>query len=940
MPEDGGTTPDKRVQDLAGDLVVADGDATRPDPTDADVAGGDEVSEDLGPVDGGCEEGGYECGTWLEEGGDVIHCGVCPEGLFCNADGKCQDSPDCSVDLFKIGELNIAGFGSKATVEAGEVVPVVFSWLIGNSAGCTNCTREVALGFEQEAGQAEILCVDVGIVGNCPSFDVGYGVGTLAAPSQAGSWDIIAEVPTGPECSSPDYEFEHEFSAVKVGTFVVVEHCDPVSCDETGKECGEWDDGCGSTVQCGACAAGKVCDEDGKCVWAESCALDVFEITQVYIKSFGNFATVSVGEPVPVLYSWMLGSAKELDGADRQIVIGIDNKPGACEEVGIPDTCPAFDAGLGNANLAAPMNGGTYTVFAVATAGDTCDEAMAEYGVTFPRMAIGTLEVIGSCNPATCGSLNVECGYWDDICEGVVYCSGCPEEEVCGPEGKCTENPNCQYPVFEVAEVGLGLTGGGTAVIEAGTQVPVVLDWKAGNPQDCENCPRQLVLGLESGPALCFDLGMVQTCPAFDCGCAGGFLTAPDFPGGYILSAALVHATSCTKAMEAFPNEEKTPIGTLLVEGGCLAASCETLGSNCGDWGDGCGGILHCGVCQEGQACNSQGVCESPCIEGIFDISQVSINGSGKVASASPGMDTQVVLGWKLGNPDDCPECHRQVVVGVADDAGFCVDAGVPPECPGSTSGSKSSHVQAPDSQGSYTVFAMAPSEDDCDAAKLVYESSPFKTPVGTLHVTGGCQPKNCLSMGKKCGTMDDGCGYTLECGECAAGKLCNDQGKCYCSKSDEYEPNDSPGSAYEMGTFTDKDIESKHFIEAAVQNEEDWFHMGATDVSWAYMEPYVSVEMGLPVPFKMTVAFMCLDGTFPAMDEIANVGCEYKSGINLSGVSGGSNAKAFVCESDDGSPVSIQFGPGCAGIDDSGDMYVGIKTGGQCSAYELDLNL
>ncbi|MCO4762984.1 MAG: hypothetical protein KC502_15820, partial [Myxococcales bacterium] len=44
----------------------------------------------------------------------------------------------------------------------------------------------------------------------------------------------------------------------------------------------------------------------------------------------------------------------------------------------------------------------------------------------------------------------------------------------------------------------------------------------------------------------------------------------------------------------------------------------------------------------------------------------------------------------------------------------------------------------------------------------------------GTAGVdAGGCPPKTCASAGANCGTMPDGCGGTLNCGQCTGGQVC-----------------------------------------------------------------------------------------------------------------------------------------------------------------------
>ena len=940
VPGDVTSAKDKLVSDVWGDTLVPTDllETSSPKPDGGEAPDQGESPETEEPE--GCQELGVACGTWPTPGGGFVHCGACPSKEYCDAAGHCGLQPDCSVDLFSAIKLDLAGQGDVVKVQPGVGVPMVFGWLLGNRSDCQNCARQIALGFGGAANDDSFICLDLGSVASCPAYDVGYEVGQLVAPTAPGKYSIVAEIPTKLECDAPDYVFGTQTNALQVGWVTVEEPCEPADCEELGVQCGQWDDDCGGQIQCGACGVGKVCSDGGECETADDCTEDVFDVSQVYINGFVNTATVSVGQNAPVLFSWMLGSGKGLDGADRQIVLGVENLPELCVDVGIPETCPAFDTGLGSGTLSAPVNGGTYTVYAVATSEDFCEDALSAYGSSFPRRAIGTLVVEGKCQPATCGSLAAQCGYWDDGCLGVLECGTCSSEEVCGPQGKCTKTPNCQYPVFGLSNVAVGVEGGVDPVVEAGSQVPLALNWQAGNAASCPDCPLQIVLGFESGAAICFNLGASDPCPQIPSGAAGGFITAPGYPGAYVLSAALVQEANCPNAKKAFLEEDRVPIATVLVEGGCIPADCGSLGSDCGDWGDGCGGILHCGICPDGQACNSQGVCESPCVEGIFTVSDVSINGSGKVASASPNMKAQLILAWELGNPDDCPDCERQIVLGVADEPDYCEEAGVPPQCPGTTSGSKSTHVTAPSQAGSYTVFAMAAAQNDCDAAQQVFSSNPFKKPVGTLHVTDGCVPKNCLAMGMNCGDMDDGCGYKLECGQCPPGKLCNDAAKCYCSAQDNYEPNNSPGSAYELGTFSDKDVESSKFIEATMANELDWYHMGALDKPWGYMEPYVAVEFGLSIPYEVTIVYVCMNGQSPAIvDEHESLGCKHVSGLNLSGIPGGTNAYGYICESS-GGPVLAHFGPQCDGIDDSGDLYVGIQAGGQCTAYSIDMHL
>ncbi|MEM0465427.1 MAG: hypothetical protein QXW97_01850 [Candidatus Pacearchaeota archaeon] len=56
------------------------------------------------------------------------------------------------------------------------------------------------------------------------------------------------------------------------------ESCKPKNCSELGKECGNWDNGCGVLIYCGGCKDSLVCNSEGKCsVFISNCTdSDVF----------------------------------------------------------------------------------------------------------------------------------------------------------------------------------------------------------------------------------------------------------------------------------------------------------------------------------------------------------------------------------------------------------------------------------------------------------------------------------------------------------------------------------------------------------------------------------------------------------------------------------------------------------------------------------------
>src|SRR6202034_1576476 len=90
-------------------------------------------------------------------------------------------------------------------------------------------------------------------------------------------------------------------------------------------------------------------------------------------------------------------------------------------------------------------------------------------------------------------------------------------------------------------------------------------------------------------------------------------------------------------------------------------------------------------------------------------------------------------------------------------------------------------------------VHAAGAASDDAEA-----DGCFDATGDGSVHSDGpSCTPKTCTALGFTCGTQDDGCGNALECGTCAAGKVCN-TGQCACV------PTTCPALGVACGTVDD----------------------------------------------------------------------------------------------------------------------------------------
>jgi hypothetical protein len=175
-----------------------------------------------------------------------------------------------------------------------------------------------------------------------------------------------------------------------------------VSCEDQGFDCGITGDGCGGTLDCGACTGGETCGGGGEanvcgrpsCTpW--TCASLAFDCGMA---SDGCNGTVSCGTC----------PAGENCGADLPDVCG----PTTCT----PRTCQdqGFDCGM---------------------AGDTCGNLLS-CGTCAGNVSCGgggTPNVCGTtCVPATCATLGADCGAVADGCGGLLACGTCAANQTCG----------------------------------------------------------------------------------------------------------------------------------------------------------------------------------------------------------------------------------------------------------------------------------------------------------------------------------------------------------------------------------------------------------------------------------------------------------------------------------------------------------------------------
>ncbi|GEM_PF-6609847 len=189
--------------------------------------------------------------------------------------------------------------------------------------------------------------------------------------------------------------------------------CEPTTCEAEEAECGEINDGCGGTLDCGTC-------EDGECGLMEPnvCGCDPW--------TDDEFCTETGAE---------CGLKVALDncGVQRSVACGsCDN--GVCEDDNTCTCVPEEEQVLCNDNQ---LECGQETVQT------RCGERQIECGTCdqFPASTCQSDNTC-TCTPKTCSEVAGTCGVFPDGCGGTVNCtSGCTDYLATGGYHTCYQDP-------------------------------------------------------------------------------------------------------------------------------------------------------------------------------------------------------------------------------------------------------------------------------------------------------------------------------------------------------------------------------------------------------------------------------------------------------------------------------------------------------------------
>ena len=327
--------------------------------------------------------------------------------------------------------------------------------------------------------------------------------------------------------------------------------CRPRTCTEQGLSCGPAGDGCGGVLNCGACAAGMTCGGGG---------------------TPGVCGTPACRPVTCSAQGLSCGPAGDGCGATLNCgtcatgTCGGGGHPGVCGSPSCtPTTCVAQGLRCGPAGDGC---GGTIDCGAC-PAGSTCGGG-------------GTPGVCGSamCRPRTCMDQGLSCGPAGDGCGGVLDCGTCASPLSCGgggTPGVCGAS-TCAAQTCASQNLHCGPAGDG-----------------CGGTLDCGACPAGMTCGGGGTPGVCGSGSCrARTCAEqnIHCGPAG------DGCGNLIQCGNCPSPSTCGGA--GMPG--------ICGRGPCSPRTCAALNAECGPIADGCGGLLDCGPCPAGQACGGGGV--------------------------------------------------------------------------------------------------------------------------------------------------------------------------------------------------------------------------------------------------------------------------------------------------------------------------------------------
>ncbi|MBD3252615.1 hypothetical protein GF386_02700 [Candidatus Pacearchaeota archaeon] len=187
--------------------------------------------------------------------------------------GRIVDVPSCTIPATVMDPCGVMNnWKAKCVVDDahpyGHCVPVDSDEQVCISKTCFELGKEC--GFWDDGCGTEINC------GNCPEGEIcSHGNCVKSITSEKNSYGVYDGMPCNPyeasvlgmcypgTCYCPSNIYNCYCSGTGNSN---ASDCIPKTCFELGKECGFWDDGCGTEINCGFCGYGQTCNSRGRCI--------------------------------------------------------------------------------------------------------------------------------------------------------------------------------------------------------------------------------------------------------------------------------------------------------------------------------------------------------------------------------------------------------------------------------------------------------------------------------------------------------------------------------------------------------------------------------------------------------------------------------------------------------------------------------------------------
>ncbi|MFH1531665.1 MAG: hypothetical protein ABIK09_13145 [Pseudomonadota bacterium] len=528
--------------------------------------------------------------------------------------------------------------------------------------------------------------------------------------------------------------------------------CVPATCQTLGNTCGAWDDNCGGTLECGTCAPGQECFAGDCLMFGDTCA-NAIAVDAIPYMASGNTTGATPN------YGYSAGMCPPETGGygafAPDLVYAVT--PTFTNDYHVTLAGTNFDSNLYVVSDCGDVDGSclagdedicsncTEDVTVALTAGETYFVIVDGFG---GASNVGAYALTIDCVPDTCAELGYECGTWDDGCGGSVTCAVCAGANTCAAGTCLPAGDTCDNP----------FTVGALPFLASGNTVG-------------------------ANPNYGYSAGM---CPPESGGWGGGagtgapdevYAFTPTLTGDYVI-----------KLTSTFDSNLYVMTDCDDVNGSCVAGD-EDACSNCTE-------DVTIGL--------TAGVTYYIVVDGY---SNTNINNAGAYTLTVD----------RLGDTCNAPFSIPVVPFSVTGDttgyaSNYQYSAGsCPPETGGwgqnapdqvyallptytqdyhitLTGANFDSNLYVVSDCGDVNANCIAGDEDICSNCTedvtvaltagatyyIIVDGFSGASNVGAYTLTVDCVPDTCSDLGYECGSWDDGCGGTVDCGGCGAGVACN----------------------------------------------------------------------------------------------------------------------------------------------------------------------